>query len=137
MAILLGILTLLVSFWRDLGELVSDPKGRSLMLWVIIVLSVGTLFYALVEGWNLVDSFYFSVITLTTVGYGDLTPDTPMGKLFTTVYIFFGLSIVGVFASNLAKVHVERVAQRNRGDGSGQNPSDPAARIGSWRTPTD
>ena len=131
MVILLGILTLLVSFWRDLGELVSDPKGRSLMLWVIIVLLSGTFFYAVVEGWNLVDSFYFSVITLTTVGYGDLTPDTPVGKLFTTVYIFFGLSLVGVFASNLTKVHVARVAQKTRGGGSGQDPADPAATSGS------
>jgi hypothetical protein len=41
-----------------------------------------------------VDAFYFSVTTLTTVGQGDLTPKTTIGKLFTVVYIFAGLGII-------------------------------------------
>ena len=106
MTVLLGILTLLVSFWRDLGELASDPRGRSLLLYVVIVLVFGTIFYSLAEGWSLIDAFYFSVVTLTTVGYGDLSPTTPLAKVFTTVYIFFGLSIIAVFASNLVAHHL-------------------------------
>ena len=122
MAIALGILALLSSFWKDLGELFSDSKGRSLILWVVILLVFGTIFYSQVEGWSLVDSFYFSVVTLTTVGYGDLTPDTPVGKLATTIYIFFGLSVIGVFASSLVKSRAHRIERRASGDGSGQNP---------------
>jgi voltage-gated potassium channel len=51
---------------------------------------IGTLFYSLQEGWSLIDAFYFNVTTLTTVGLGDLTPKTPIGKLFTVGYIFRG-----------------------------------------------
>jgi voltage-gated potassium channel len=50
--------------------------------------------YSTVEGWSVVDAFYFSVTTLTTVGLGDLAPTTTMGKLFTVVYIFAGLGII-------------------------------------------
>ena len=41
------------------------------------------------------DALYFSVTTLTTVGLGDLAPKTAPGKLFTVLYIFVGLGIVG------------------------------------------
>jgi uncharacterized membrane protein len=112
MAALLGIFTLLVSFFRDLKELFSDSQGRALLLWVLILLVFGSIFFSVVEDWTLVDSFYFSVVTLTTVGYGDFSPTTPGAKLMTTVYIFFGLSIIAVFASHLAKTHAQRTTRK-------------------------
>jgi hypothetical protein len=45
-----------------------DPQFRSLAVLVVFTLLSGTLFYRAVEGWSTVDAFYFSVITLTTVG---------------------------------------------------------------------
>jgi voltage-gated potassium channel len=50
-----------------------------------------------------VDAFYFSVTTLTTVGLGDLTPKTTIGKLFTVAYIFAGLSIILGFIDAVSK----------------------------------
>jgi hypothetical protein len=49
-----------------------DPEFRSLVFLVLVTLLGGTIFYSLEEGWSVVDSFYFSVTTLTTVGLGDL-----------------------------------------------------------------
>jgi voltage-gated potassium channel Kch len=43
------------------------------------------------------DALYFTIITLTTVGYGDLAPQTDPGKIFTMVYIFVGLSLISGF----------------------------------------
>lgn len=59
------------------------------------IIGVGTVFFRFVEGWSWVDSYFFSVITLSTVGYGDLSPDTTLGKIGATIFIFAGL---GVFA---------------------------------------
>lgn len=50
-------------------------------------LLTGTVVYHLLEDWSWVDSLYFSVVTLTTVGYGDLSPTTDLSKLFTVVYL--------------------------------------------------
>ena len=64
------------------------------------------------ERWSWIDSFYFTVITLTTIGYGDLTPDMPTGKLVTT---FFAIAGVGIFLGFLNKVmerHVGRSKER-------------------------
>lgn len=64
----------------------------------IAVLTTGAFFYHLVEGMSIVDAIYFSVITLTTVGYGDLTPHTDIGKIFTIGYVIIGIGIIATFA---------------------------------------
>jgi len=61
----------------------------------------------LVEGWSLLDAFYFSVMTLTTVGYGDFSPSTTAGKLFTIVYIFVGIGIILGFLNLIADRSLE------------------------------
>lgn len=57
----------------------------------LILITIGTIFYKSVEGWNLLDSLYFSVITVATVGYGDLHPTKDISKIFTMVYVIFGV----------------------------------------------
>ena len=68
----------------------------------------GTLFYWRVEGWSVLDSIYFSVITLTTVGYGDLAPTTAAGKVFTILYGFAGIGIILSFVYIVAKDAIRR-----------------------------
>jgi hypothetical protein len=64
-----------------------------------------------------VDAFYFSVTTLSTVGLGDPSPTTILGKLFTVIYIFAGLSLVLGFIAIVAK---ETVRSHMRARGSGE-----------------
>lgn len=59
-----------------------------------MVLAVGTIFYRLVEGWSWLDSLYFTVVTLTTVGYGDLSPTKDISKVFTIVFILGGVGFI-------------------------------------------
>src|SRR3712207_5567153 len=94
------------SAWR------RDPQFRSLVVLVVITLLGGTIFYSSVEGWSVVDAFYFSVTTLTTVGLGDLAPSTTVGKLFTVIYIFAGLSIILGFIDTVAKETLRHHAAR-------------------------
>ncbi|MGJ8584491.1 MAG: potassium channel family protein [Marinosulfonomonas sp.] len=77
----------------------NNPKFRGALVLALLLLASGTLFYVKVEGWGWIDALYFSATTMSTVGYGDLTPQTDIGKLFTIVYIFVGVGIfVGLFA---------------------------------------
>jgi voltage-gated potassium channel len=46
------------------------------------------------ENWSYIDSFYFSSITLTTVGFGDLVPTHNISKIITSIYTILG---VGTF----------------------------------------
>ena len=61
---------------------------------IVLLLGIGTVYYNLVEGWTLIDSFYFSTMTLTTIGYGDITPTTGAAKIFTSLYALFGIGVM-------------------------------------------
>jgi voltage-gated potassium channel len=73
-----------------------------------VTLASGALFYPSVEGWSLLDSLYFRFITLTTVGYGDFSPCTTAGKIFTMVYVFVGISLILGFLNAIAERSVEQ-----------------------------
>ena len=125
MAALLVTLSAMGSLTREFGYLAKKPDTRALMLWMVALLGVGTLFYHIVEGWSWLDSLYFCVITLSTVGYGDFDPSTPGSKVFTMIYIFMGLSIfvslVNMLAKARAEIRSERVAKRQSNGSSPDN----------------
>lgn len=60
------------------------------------------MFYSTIEKWSILDSFYFSVVTLATIGYGDFVPNTDIGKMFTIIYIFIGVGTLVSFVTLLA-----------------------------------
>ena len=115
----------ILRFARSLGRAWRRSQDfRVLVRLVLLLLLGGTAFYSLVEDWNPLDALYFSVTTLTTVGLGDLAPKTAPGKLFTVLYIFVGLGIVGGFINTLARESWStgggrRSGGESRGDASG------------------
>ena len=88
---------LIVRFFRSIWAGLKDREFRALFIWVVLVIVGGTLFYMRVEHWRMLDALYFTIITLTTVGYGDFAPQTDTGKIFTMVYIFVGISLISGF----------------------------------------
>jgi len=89
-----------------------DPAFRGLLILAFTILVVGMFFYRRVEGWTLLNSLYFSVVTLTTVGYGDLSPQTGAGRAFTIFYVLIGLGIIIGLVTQLASKAVEAQAER-------------------------
>jgi hypothetical protein len=105
----------LYRFLRAIRRGQRDPDFRALFFLLITTLVSGTIFYATVEGWEVFDSFHFSVITLTTVGYGDLHPTTMFSKIFTIFYIFLGMGIIMILVERLA-THSLRRGGRHKAD---------------------
>jgi hypothetical protein len=100
----------LVAFWRSL----RDPEFRALFIVFLGLLIGGTGFYSSAEGWSLIDSLYFSVMTLSTVGYGDLSPTTALSKIFTILYVLAG---AGIFVAFISKVTEGGLHHRSPGHG--------------------
>lgn len=86
---------------------------RILALSALGLLIVGTTFYHYVEHLAWIDAYYMSVITLTTVGYGDFTPKTDVGKIFTTLYILAGVGVIASFVTATTQRRVERRMNRH------------------------
>lgn len=61
---------------------------------VVVAILFGAVGFALIEGWSILDSLYVSAQTVTTVGYGDLTPATRNGRIFSTVFMLAGVGVV-------------------------------------------
>lgn len=79
----------------------------------------GAFAYSFVEGWSLLDSFYFVIVTVSTIGYGDFVPLTNTGKIFTMFFAFFGVAIAlylfSTISSSIFKKHVgEQVSELKR-----------------------
>ena len=111
--LLLVVLVLVpLRFARAVRRSLRDPEFRGLFVLVLVTLAAGTLFYWRIEGWSLLDAFYFSSITLTTVGYGDLAPQTAAGKLFTVFYVFTGIGLIVAFLNAVARTTVQQREER-------------------------
>lgn len=120
MPVIIAPLVVMVSLFQVLVDLLRKPKYRAVLIWMALILLMGTVFYHRIEGWSWVDSFYFSVVTLATVGYGDFAPTTDGSKLFTVAYIFIGFSVFITFAGMLTQEradlrHIRQSRKNNDG----------------------
>lgn len=120
----------LIRFVRGLWYGFKDPEFKGLLFFVIILLLSGTVFYTQVEHWRFLDALYFSVTTLTTIGFGDFAPKTDIGKIFTIFYIFIGIGTLLGFI-NLIAHHTQqndpltnRFFKKNREDEKRNKPRE-------------
>jgi hypothetical protein len=88
------------------SEVRAEPPSRStfdkhaykiLVAAVAAWVSIATVVYHVLEDWSWVDSFYFSTVAVTTVGFGDFAPSTDTSKLFTILYIVGGVALIGTY----------------------------------------
>jgi voltage-gated potassium channel len=69
----------------------------------VLLFAGGTVGYILIEGWTMADSFYMTAITLTTVGFGEVRPLSPLGRIFTVFLILSGVGSVAYGFSSLGE----------------------------------
>ncbi|RWX50623.1 voltage-gated potassium channel [Candidatus Electrothrix marina] len=79
---------------------------------LLMFLVIGPVGYILLEGTGFLDGLYLTIITISTVGYGDIVPTTPGGRLFTVLLIFSGVGYVMYMFSQITEAMVEGGLQR-------------------------
>lgn len=88
------------------------------LLSLFAILAAGTAGYQVIEGWSWIESLYMTVITVSTVGFGELHPLSDAGRLFTTALICVGVGIVALAVSVMFKTifqHQLRIFMEKRG----------------------
>lgn len=85
---------------------------------LLIILLLGSLGYRALEGWDFFDSLYMTIITLSTVGYQEIRPLSPTGRLFTMLLILTGLGfmfyVVGMIAQVVLEGQLQDILGRRR-----------------------
>jgi voltage-gated potassium channel len=100
---------------RAIALMARDREERGPLILVASQLLLGTVFYVIVEGWSVVDSIYFCAMSLATVGYGDVVPDSDIAKLFTVVYVLCGIGVLVSFFTALTSKTLGLLEERRRG----------------------
>lgn len=93
----------------------NPSRGIILLATLVLIIAGGTAFFRHVEGWSWLDSYFFTVVTLSTVGYGSLVPITALGKIGTTVMIFLGLGVFALVIQQFAAYAIARRLHRQHG----------------------
>lgn len=126
LAHLMRLLRAYAALFRAVFEAFRIPRVQALLLICLLIALVQALVFRLLEGWRFLDAFYFSVVSMATVGYGDLAPATPLGKVFTLIFLVVGIGVFVLTVSSIAQVILSELLvlerrgelRANRGTGS-------------------
>jgi voltage-gated potassium channel len=101
---------------KQISQLRSDLSiFKTVVIAFIAVVTTSTIFFHLVERWKWLDSFYFTIVTISTIGYGNLIPDSDVGKIGNIVLIILGLGVFSVFINQLVKRQgLRRLEKKNK-----------------------
>lgn len=99
---------------RAIAAVWRDPETKALPVVAGALVLMGTLFYWRFEDWTVVEALYFSVVTLTTVGFGDFSPTSAGTQIFTIVYILTGLGVLVALLSSVAQQYLRQRAEPRR-----------------------
>jgi len=80
-----------------------ESKINTTLLLVISTITIGTLGYIFLSGFSFVDALYMTVITVTTVGFGEVHPFTPEEKIFTIFLILSSITVFGYAVSSFSE----------------------------------
>ena len=109
---MIGLVLVFGEFFRAVRRAIRSPRTHALIVTTAIVVAAGSGFYMIVEGWSLIDAVYFSIVTLATIGYGDLTPTTDLAKLFTIFYVLIGIGLIASTVATIANATVQAGEER-------------------------
>ena len=110
---------------RALAAVWRDPDTKALPVVAGALVLTGTLFYWRFEDWTIIEALYFCVVTLTTVGFGDLSPTTAETQIFTIVYILTGFGVLVALLTSVAEQYLALKAEGGGGATTHTGPSKP------------
>ena len=97
-------------------DLLADKKARPILLYAATTVLVGATIYHWLEGWGWLDSVYFTVITIATIGYGDFAPTHPASKVFTIFFVLNGVTVLLMLYDQIRRIRTAAYQSRQAED---------------------
>ncbi len=94
-----------------LFDLIQDQEARPVLIYIVLLISLGAFIFHYVEHWGWLDATYFTVITITTIGFGDFTPHTSLGKILTIFYGLNGIAILLMLFDHIRRIRTQEYAE--------------------------
>lgn len=86
-----------------------------LIVVVVFIITAGAFIFLQFEDWTVVEAFYFATVTLTTVGYGDITPTTEASRVVTIIYSLLTIPLfflmIGLFGEVVFTKYIDRAVR--------------------------
>jgi voltage-gated potassium channel len=119
-----GLARALAAVWRD-------PETKALPFVAGALVLTGSIFYWRFEDWTFFEALYFSIVTLTTVGYGDFSPTTTGTQIFTIFYILTGFGVLVALLTSVAQqyIRIKAEAKPARARLKARRQRDPSAEV--------
>ncbi|MEN8140561.1 MAG: ion channel [Thermodesulfobacteriota bacterium] len=102
---------------RILAFMARENLDRLLLVILIMVIMSGLLVSWLEPDLSLASAIWWAIVTLTTVGYGDISPATVGGRVIAVILMFSGIGVLGMLSASLAAVLVSKRLRESRGMG--------------------
>lgn len=101
---------------RRIYRFVIRENLHRVLIVLVLLMAISTAGMMYFEpGIDLKNALWWSIVTLTTVGYGDISPTTLGGRIIGVVIMFFGIGILGMFTATIASIFVEKKMKEDRG----------------------
>ena len=105
---LLRILVFLIKFRRYVDKFVKTNNFHYVLWLTLITIFLGALGMYLIEQKSFADSLWWSFVTATTVGYGDISPTTPIARIIAVILMITGISFIGMLTGTIATYFIRK-----------------------------
>jgi len=103
-------------YQQKIWQFLQQEKIGRVVVIIVILISLSSITISWLEpNLSLIDGLWWSIVTLTTVGYGDITPVTVGGRIIAIINMFVGIGILAIFSATLASILVDIKNQEDLG----------------------